>query len=524
MFAIISNAMESDHPVETCAYGSGWRWRLLFAIALLGCAAWAYRPALNRVFFADQVSYFAELQGETTLASGLRLLDYGARRQYYKGDEASYRPLLFAGLAVQNAVFQRNFRLWNAANLALHLAVAYLLFEALWRVRRTPLACGGALWFALLSSNFELVTWNHLGGYLVGYGWLLAALWAAREMGANQVRTWWYWIYGATMIGAMLEYELAVVAGFAVVAYGLWCRRHGASTGWRWVAAVGAPILVYAALYARHAYQCDRLFWVDSQGAVCSLADRLAAWPVLLGSWAQRICLPQSGQLAVSVLQRSQWQPAAAGGATASAAGVLWVGMLFFIGRGFSRKHLRAAWPFGVLLAGLIAAYAGMNLAGRPTSALQMAHYDYLPALLGTVLCYSLIDFSRVGKSGITGALTCLLLLAALNGWQVRQISGRIREMHRPLAQYLEWVEHVVRPRLSTPGYSFAIQGVPPELDLWAPLTSGYPDQGQSASTPLLRFLYGKSYDPTAPAETLAFPGWSTGYLGNRTDERRRPD
>lgn len=92
-----------------------------------------------------------------------------------------YRPLLFAGLAVENAIFKRDFRAWNAANLAVHLFVAYLLFEVLWRLRRTGLACGVALWFALLASNFELVTWNHLGGYMLGYGLLLLALFAARE-------------------------------------------------------------------------------------------------------------------------------------------------------------------------------------------------------------------------------------------------------------------------------------------------------------------------------------------------------
>ena len=490
-------------------FRGGWRARLPFALLLVLGVAWTYYPALDRVFVADQIGYFAELQGKTSLASGFGLLDYVVHRQYARGDQLLYRPLLFTGLAVENAVFRRDFRAWNAANLVVHLLVAYLLFEVLWRLRRTGLACGVAMWFALLAANFELVTWNHLGGYMLGYGLLLLALFAAREADAEHAGRQWLWIYGVAMAGAMLEHEIAVVAGFGVAALALWRRWRKCGRGdRRWLAVALAPVLIYAALYAHHVAQCDRFFWVNPhEGGAVTAAGRLAALPALLLGWARHILLPRTGQLAFSALRRSLWMPAT-GELTGEvlAALALWAGAGISLWRGFCRQHLKAAWPFGAAMALLILAYAGLNLTGRPAYAMQVPYYDYFPALFGAVGLYALIDFSRVGRVGQTAALAFLLLLAAGNGVLVRRTGERLQEMNRPLARYLEWVERTVRPKLSDPDFSFAVRNVPSALDLTGPLVFGYPDQGMVVTIPLLHFLYGKSYDSATPAETFDFP------------------
>ena len=490
-------------------FRGGWWPRLPFALLLVLCATWAYYPALDRVFVADQIGYFAELQGETSLASGLKFLDYGASRQYAKGDQLLYRPLMFAVLAVENAVFRRDFRAWNAANLVVHLFVAYLLFEVLWRLRRTELACGVALWFALLAANFELVTWNHLGGYMLGYGLLLLALFAAREASAENAGRRWFWMYGGAMAGAMLAHEIAVIAASGIAAHALWRRwRRGGPAGGRWLTAALAPVLIYAALYAFHVSQCERLFWVNPhEGGSVSAMGRLAAVPALLSSWGGHILFPREGQLAFSALRRSLWTSAAGGLSGAGLFAVaLWAGAAVSLWRGFTRRHLKAAWPFGATAALLVVAYAGLNLTGRPAYAMQVPYYDYFSALFGAVALYGLIDFSRVGKAGRTAALAFLLLLAAGNGRQVRRTSERIQAMNDSLARYLEWVEQTVRPKLSDPDFSFAVRGVPSALDLTGPLVFGYPDQGMTVTVPLLHFLYGKYYDSAAPAEIFDFP------------------
>lgn len=289
-------------------FGNGWWWpRLPFACLLISCGVLAYRPAFDRVFFSDQLGYFAELDGATSLGSGLRLLDYGVQRQYSRGDQLLYRPLMFAGLALENAWFKRDFRSWNAANLGIHLAVSYLLFEILWRIRRSLLACGFALWFALLASNFELVTWCHLGGYMLGYGLLLLALYARSRMDAENVGTRSYWTYGLAIAGAMMEHEIAVAACVVLAVHGFWfCERPLRARRWRWIVALGAPLAIYGALYVLHMSQCDRFFWRYSpggEGNIYSLADL----PTLLLHWVQHVFLPRVGQLQCRVGERSTW-------------------------------------------------------------------------------------------------------------------------------------------------------------------------------------------------------------------------
>ena len=487
-------------------FRGGWWPRLPFAVLLILCGTLVYRPALNRVFVDDQIAYFAELDGQTSLASGMRLLDFAASRQYAKGDEVLYRPLLMAWLAVQNTVFGRDFRAWNMANLALHLMVAYLLFELLWRLHRSLLACGVALLFALLASNFELAMWSHLGGYMLGYGLLLAALLADLELvedprgAGTSVR--WAWVYGIAMTGAMLVHEIAVVAGVAVIVHGVAsCRRKPGARRIRLAAAWLAPLLIYAILYAFHAARCHRFLWVDPQWAPKnSLLSWAVSVPFLLWRWAVRILLPGHCRLAVGPFYRSVWMSSVGGwGAKA-----LWIALSVCLWRGFARGRRKEAWFFGALLAFLIAAYAGMNLVGRPYAA-QVAYYPYFPALFGAALLYSLVDFSRVGRGERACALAVLLLLAVEHGAQTRRTAGQIREANAPAARYYEWIEQSVRPKLSDPDFTLAVEGAPLELDPRFALWLGYPDWGIRVDRPMSTWFYGKRCNPAAPSETLVF-------------------
>lgn len=505
--------MNTDPQVGIRFSRSKWWPRLPFALLLILCGSWAYRPALNRVFAEDQIPYFAELDGETSLAAGLRLLDYSVVRQYARGDEALYRPLLFTAMAMQNAAFGRDFQAWNMASLILHLLVAYLLFEMLWHMQRSLLACGIALLFAMLASNVEQVSWNHIGGYLLAFGLLLAALWAAREMvqenGGVGASIRWAWVYAFTLLGAMLSHEIAVFAGLGVVIHGVGCCWRKPATRWRRLAlAWGAPILIYAVLYSFHLVRCERFFWADppvvSDPSSTSWAMQ---WPLLLWRWGVRILLPDQCQMGAMPFSRSMWVSQAGWqGMKSLPAAALWLGLLICLRRGLTRRHLKEAWPFGALLAFLIVSYAGMNLVGRP-HAQYVTYYLYLPALLGAALLYSLIDFSRVGRGERACALAILLLLAMAHGGQTYQTNCQIREVNRPAERYYRWIEQAMRPHLGDEHFTFAIQGAPPELDPGWPLFRGYPDSGVSETKSISEWLYGKRHDAVAPTETWVFPG-----------------
>src|SRR5688572_8662097 len=108
-----------EHPMPaTSVPSSSSRWSNLgFLVAATVVALVVYGPALNRVFVADQIWYFLQLEGSTSLGDGLRLYDYSLSRKYAKGDELLFRPLLMAWLAVQNSLFGRDPWGWNASHL-----------------------------------------------------------------------------------------------------------------------------------------------------------------------------------------------------------------------------------------------------------------------------------------------------------------------------------------------------------------------------------------------------------------------
>jgi hypothetical protein len=501
--------------IESSIFEKVWWPRLPFAILLIILTVSAYLPSLDKVFLAGQLDYFAELNGETSLASGFRLLDYGANRQYGKGDEVLYRPLLYAVLALENTFFHRDFRLWNTANLVFHLLVTYLLFEVLWRIKPSLMACGVTLFFGLLASNFEQVAWTYRGGYMLGYGLLLVALWAAREIGSEKecssVR--WFWIYGLSMTSAMLFHEIAVIAGFGVIAYVSWCRRRKLNTKWgRFVAAMGAPILIYSILYSFHATQCNRLLWVDTHGVTGSSIEYLFYVPLLILYWLQHIFLPVSGQLVFSYMKFSSWTlPDGALMPKVLVSVALWIGTLICLRQGFERKHMKESLPFAALIFFLIVSYACIVTLGRFRHALQVSHYDYFSALFGAVLLYSIIDFSRVRRTSKLVAIACILLLSLNNGLEIRNISSRIQAIYGPVAKCLKWVEQAVKPRLSDPDFSFAVKGVPPELNITLWVWVGYPDQGNIIKMSLFDALYGKYYNLATPSDILVIRDIRTG-------------
>lgn len=494
--------MTFPSQAATTGIRRGWRPRLAVALLLLLCGGWAYGPALNRMFAADQLMYFLHLDGETSLASGLRLLDYTAVREYGKGDEALYRPLLMVWLAAENAAFDRDLRRWNWANLAVHLGIAYLLFELLWRLRPTILAGAAAVWFVLLTSNFELVTWNHLGGYMLGFGGLLAALAAAREAATSPDRSNRGWILcGVALAAAMLMHEIAVAAALGIGAYVFWMRRRqpggpraGAVVAW------ALPLLVYAVLYGFHVARCERWLWADDHGAAAgTLVSALMAPPRLIGAWLLRILLPGNADLAIQLGDRSHWlapvRPWPLGAFWAYAG---WIGLVVCLAPGFSRQRLKTDAPFVVLLLGVLGAYAGMNSIGRPQSG-DIPYYAYLPALIGAMLFWLPFDFSRIGRRRRAWAAAFLVLLAALNGWKTRQISLQVQAENAVVAEHYEWLESQVRPSLAQPDSTFSAAGVTPYLNPSDTVLVGYPDEKKLETISIYRFLYGKHFDP-APA------------------------
>lgn len=502
----------------TNAIRKAWLPRVAFAALLVMVTVFVYLPSLDKFFISDHMSYFLELNGETSLTSGFRHLDYGVKRHYNKGDEVLYRPLLFVVLAFENFLFKRDFRLWNITNLAFHILVAYLLFEILWCFNRSIFAYGFALLFALLMSNFELVTWNHLGGYILGYGFLMISLWSAREMitekGFPNIR--WLWMYGVTMTCAMLFHEISVFASFAVVAYVGYSRRNKFNDKRNsLILATGIPIVIYVFLYFIHVVQCNRFLYLDKNFFDVSFLQHLTAIPLLSLHWLQHILLPVPEQLVLEIMCRSSWSPLSEAMIPKIIfPGLLWVGIFFFLRQGFERKHLKESLPFAAMIFCLIVSYAGMYVAGRFSYVtMNMPYLDYFPALFGILLLYSLIDFSKIRQKSNLAAISCLLLLIIINGGHVRNISNKIGETYGIMVRCLEGIEQKIRPKLFIKNFSFNINGIPKEVPMTDYVWRGYPDRGNYVKRHLLHCLYGKYFNLTTPTYILVVRDFHTGKM-----------
>ena len=134
-----------------------------------------YLPAVNRVFVADQILYMAETSRMESFEEKLSLLDFELSRKYWRGEEKLFRPLTFLALAVERHFMEGDHRAWNIANLLFHLVTTLLLYRLLLGIDAKGFAGPLALLFGVMRSNAELVTWNHLGGYVLGFACLLAS-------------------------------------------------------------------------------------------------------------------------------------------------------------------------------------------------------------------------------------------------------------------------------------------------------------------------------------------------------------
>lgn len=459
--------------------------RLAFALLLL-LVAWVYLPARTRYFASDQLIYLAELNGDRSWAAGAHLLDYAAERRYNKGDEISYRPLLFAWLAARNALFARDVRAWNAAGLGAHLFAAWLLFETLWRLRRSAFAHAFALWFALLAANLELVTWNHLDGYMLGFGLMLTAFMAAREAARDGSRLAWA-LYVPAMFAAMLFHEIAVVAALLAVPFaGFSLRGQTAREKKRALFPLFAPLALYAALYAGHAVRCERLLWTGGTGPAPSLWHLPLRIALAAGLWITRILFPAAVDFTPRLLDRSLWQTP--DGPAAHAALVLqiglWAGIAWALRRSVSRARLRTERFFVAWIGLLLLAYAALLGLGRDYI-LAVPYYPYFFALFGVVGLYAALDFGRPDRRARIAALVFLLALGALNGLKVRQTSLEIEQIHEPGTRYFDLSERQVRGRLDDPAFTFGIRNAPIDCDVPIHVSIGYPDQERRKTTPL---------------------------------------
>jgi hypothetical protein len=521
--AVSSSRRSSQHPLAE---------RAVFVVLLLLLAIPVYAPALNRFFAADQLWYFAELKNDLSLSNGLRLLDYNAVRTYWKGDQALYRPLLFGWQAVGSSWFGYRYRAWNIANLVFHLFVVYLLYELLRRIQPTIFAGAFALVFSVLTKDCEIVMWNHLGGYLLGYAFLLLALLAVQRLPREHGRRFSVWlaVYVFSLSAAMLFHELAVICAVLLSGYLAFLWKEGRIRTAKplvTAAAMLVPLLVFAALYVGHLTRVEHLFWVDQTSV---LGDR-RAYPVRtlasLWLWTSGVFDPWHPLFSTPAFGRFSWiqlidlpagkvlpvphDPTSDSPLRGLALVLVFGGGLLLCFRdGFAHRQWRTRAPFALLLVMAILAYSGMNNLGRQYTH-NVTYYTYLFSLLSLVLLYSLVDFSRLRRTSTIVALVLLTGMGAANARQSYRLSRQVARENADVDRYAAVIEDFVNQHRNEPGFQFAVRAeskahldlIDQRLDPKIPMRIGFPSTGRPSDgfVRVSRVLYSKYYD-----EGLAAP------------------
>ena len=483
--------------------------------AVLLCVAigWVYRPAINHTFVADQIWYFAELGGSTSLAEGLRHFDYAATRRYWKGDDVLFRPLLFVVLAVENTLLTYHHVWWNLVTIGLHALAAIALFQLLWTIQPSLFAWLFALLFAVMTPPVELAIWNHLSGYLLAWlcltiGLRAFVLLARADVSAPRTCSTAAFVlaFGA---GCFLHESMVPIS---LVAAGLllWTERRGGIrvTITRALTLV-SPAIAFAILYVGvHMPRVQRLGYVDrSDGQGILDAGNLLVIPehcaIVLTKWLWEMVLPTAVTFKAHLMVRPTKEFEFAWTDPAHVLNAaLALAFLVALVAAFSVRSIRTRWPAIALICTAALTYVAVISVGRPVwEVAGTTYYMYPACVLLLTLLYTLIDVQRWSGWRYRGVAALLIVVAAVHASSSLRLTREIRHVHDPVSNYITSVADFVDAHRHEPGFSFALRARPTTVDFEIQLREGYPDDpgARMVVKRLTEILFARYYDDRSP-------------------------
>jgi hypothetical protein len=458
--------------------------------AVLLCAAigWVYRPGLNHNFVTDQLWYFAELGGSTSLVDGLRHYDYAATRRYWKGDDILFRPLLFTVLAVENTLLTYHHVWWNLVTVGLHALVAIALYRLLLSIQPSALAWLFALLFAVMTPPVELALWNHLSGYLLAWLCLTIGLRAFIQLsrgdaaGPRRGRTV---VFVLAFGAACFLHESMVPISLLAAGLLLWSEwRGGVPVTVRRTLSLISPAIAFALIYVGvHVPRVQRLTYVDRSDHQSVLAlGTLLELPqhvvTILTRWIGEALLPSAVTYKAHMIVRPTKEFAFAwtdpvhalnAGLAIALGGVLLTAV--------SARTLRARWPIIALTAAAAMAYVAVISLGRPSWEIaNTSYYMYPVCVLFLTLLYTTLDAARLSGWRVRAAALLLIAGVALHATTSRTLTREIGNVHSTVSTYITAVARFVDEHRHEPGFTFALRPHPDIFDREIGLREGYPD------------------------------------------------
>jgi hypothetical protein len=430
-----------------------------FAAVLLALLGLAYAPSLEHTPRADHWDFLVDTMGQDTFLDVFaHSYSYNRTRLIAPGDTELFRPLLFAVLAAEKAIFATDFAAYQACGILLHWAVACLLLlllqtilafqrgtagddspPASWPSRLLPY--GVCLFFALNKSVQELVIWSHLHGYLLFLMFLLGSLTLLLRCALRPASWKSPWLWGSWVLALLSAFTYEMGQFYAVLAclFLAVALPRGTPRERRW-----AFCGLFAAILALYqgANRLDR--WVnegqfdpnDAHMRILKEAfskdtavnsRRFLAYtalqPVFPSMWTGAL---DGGHLSIEEVDWSQsgsrlFRPGfAASALTTAVASVLALAGLVRLVR---RPDKRSLWMF-LLAAGLYGGYLACIVLGRmnlrPSPYLRLnsyyAHTALLLALVPAAAAWLAVGRSRAAAAGQAALLFGLVALSCYAG------------------------------------------------------------------------------------------------------------
>ncbi len=439
-----------------------------FAVVLLAGLWLVYAPSLGHTPRADHWDFLLDTMGQDTfLEVFAHSYSYNRTRQVAPGDSELFRPILFAVLAAEKAIFATDFAGYQACGILLHAAVACLLLLLLktvlaweqgtcgtasppsWPSRLLPY--GVCLFFAFNKSVPELVIWSHLHGYLLFLVFLLASLTlllrcALRPAVWKSPCLWGSWTLALL---AAFTYELgqfyAMLAGLFLAA----ALPRGTATARRWaVCGLFAGVMVFY----QGANRLDR--WIHR-----GQFDPANPWaPILEGAFSTETVANTPRFLVYTVLQpffpsvvpgylagghlrieEVNWSRNLLGPLRPGLAGSMLVTTVAIsLGLGglvrLARRPDKRSLGLFLLASCLYGAYLASNVLGRmnlrPSEYLSLnsyyAHTGLLLALVPAFAAWLAVGRSRAATAGLAALLVGLVALSCYAAPAVRRLAASV--------------------------------------------------------------------------------------------------
>jgi len=230
----------------------GINWRIAACVfVLIAVNLYAYFPSLYHVTRADQSVFLVETAELEDFGSLFNYsYSYTRSRLLFIGDKIIFRPVWYAILSLEKAVFGYRFFYWQLTSLLLHFAVCLMLWRVLHQLAPGIGAFLTTLGFSVVSLFSEMVIWHHVHGYLLFLVFLLAGIMHFMRWTASGLRTTsdlvWLLIYLTLMC---FLYEFGVICAVTMCA-AAWLTARPENPKekillrWR-CAALSGPVLMY---------------------------------------------------------------------------------------------------------------------------------------------------------------------------------------------------------------------------------------------------------------------------------------